>query len=139
MRTVIFLIFLLISGQSQADCFKETGKQFGIAPNLLKSIAKHESRMNPRLVMKNSNGSVDVGLMGINSVNFSELKKIGIKPSHLLEMCPNIVAGAYLLTKKIKKYGYTWNAIGAYHSETPSRKMAYIAKIQRVITKEING
>lgn len=120
-----------------AYCFDEVGQFYGIAPVVLKSIAEHESRMNPGLMLKNKNGSVDVGLMGINSINFSELRSKGIDPARLKEPCVNVIAGGYLLKKKMMKHGYTWRAVGAYHSETPEYTLKYMGFIQRKVAKKV--
>lgn len=135
--TPILVAAFFASSNANAYCFKEAGVFYGISPLLLQSIAEHESRMNPRIVLKNANGSIDVGLMGINSVNFPELKRKGIHPERLTDPCTNVIAGAYLLTKKIMKHGYSWKAVGAYHSETPARLANYSDIIRRRAQKKV--
>lgn len=128
MRLALIIALLctpILAQATEGYCFKEVGIHYGIAPLVLQVIAQHESRMNPGLVLRNSNGSIDVGLMGINSINFAELKRVGIDPVKLTDPCTNIIARAYLMSKKIAKYGYTWDAIGASHSETPEKRVIY--------------
>jgi hypothetical protein len=40
---------------------------------------------------------------------------------------------AWLLKQKMVKYGNTWRAIGAYHSESPKERDAYARNIQQVL------
>jgi hypothetical protein len=40
---------------------------------------------------------------------------------------------AWHLKKKMIKYGNTWAAIGAYHSETPRQREAYVRSIKSTL------
>lgn len=137
MKLLAALAAIFFASGANAFCFNEVGGFYGIAPVLLQAIAEHESHMNPDLMLKNTNGSVDVGLMGINSSNFAELKSKGIDPKRLREPCVNVIAGGYLLKKKVMKHGYNWRAVGAYHSETPVHMLKYMGFIQRKVEKKI--
>jgi soluble lytic murein transglycosylase-like protein len=53
----------------------------------------------------------------------------------LLNPCNNINAGAYLLQQKFKKHGYSWRAVGAYHSETPKYRDKYAKSIRQIVSK----
>lgn len=109
----------------QAFCFEEAAKRYSVEPELLAAVAQHESRLQPNTVVKNTNGSFDIGLMGINTVHLTELAKFGITPDALLNPCQNVMVGAYLLRKKINLHGYNWQAVGSYHSETPASNQTY--------------
>lgn len=103
-------------------CFQQAGVYHGIDPSWLKAIAKVESGFNPRAVgARNKNGTFDVGMMQINSGWFSTLDKFGIKPGHLTNACTNIFVGAWILSKNVRMYGKTWQAIGAYNTGNPSK------------------
>ncbi|WP_454912716.1 lytic transglycosylase domain-containing protein [Variovorax gossypii] len=116
---------------SHAYCFNEAAQRYGVEADLLRAIAAQESEGRPDTSVVNSNGSVDRGLMGINSVHLSDLSRFGITARALYDPCTNVMAGAWLLKKKILKYGYTWAAVGAYHSETPNRGVNYQLLIYR--------
>jgi soluble lytic murein transglycosylase-like protein len=116
---------------SRAYCFDDAARRYGIEPNLLRAIAAHESQGASQTTVSNSNGSVDRGLMGINSVHLPDLAAYGINARSLYDPCTNVMAGAWLLKKKILRHGYTWNAVGAYHSETPARNADYQRMIYR--------
>lgn len=125
---------------AQAFCFADAAQKYKLNEMLLRAIATHESRMNPSLVLENTNGSYDLGLMGINTAHLKtgeKLARAGFTPQNLLEPCNNVMAGAYLLALKIQTFGLTWTAIGAYHSTTDEFNRQYQQKIwasyQRIV------
>lgn len=85
--------------------------------------------------MKNKNGSIDVGLGGLNSVHFPELARYGIGRDQLLDGCTNIYVAAWHLAKQVRVYGNTWTAVGTYHSKTPAERDRYAALIYAVLQR----
>lgn len=110
-------------------CWEEAAAFHNVDPWLLMSIAYVESRFNPNAVNRNKNGSYDTGMMQINSIWFPTLRKNGIDPSLLKDACASTYIGAWILSKNIKQYGYTWRAIGAYNSAKPSLGYKYAQKV----------
>lgn len=110
-------------------CWEEAAAFHNVDPWLLMSIAYVESRFNPHAVNRNKNGSYDTGMMQINSIWFPTLRKNGIDPSLLKDACASTYIGAWILSKNIKQYGYTWRAIGAYNSAKPSLGYKYAQKV----------
>jgi soluble lytic murein transglycosylase-like protein len=102
-----------------ASCIESAAMYHHVNARILTAIVIHESRGRASTVSRNTNGSVDVGLTGINSVHFRELQQKGVAPEHLLDECVSVYVGAWTYSKKVFKYGNTWQAVGAYHSETP--------------------
>lgn len=134
----------LLPAAAHAWCFEEAGARYGVSPLLLRSIASHESRFNEKLIHRNKDGSVDVGLMGINSFWFGHLSRFGVSSQSLLDACTNIVAGAWILSLSIKKHGLTWKAVGDYHSpNSPSRQVLYAnliyAEMRRLSGGKVSG
>ena len=123
------------AGAARADCIDEAARYQHVDAVVLRAIAYHESHMQPTTLSRNLNGSVDVGVMGINSVHFAELAGYGIAPGHLRDGCINAYVGAYYLRRKIDKYGNTWRAVAAYHSETPALGAAYAEAIRSVLAR----
>lgn len=101
----------------------------GLNPWLLYAVAYVESRHNPYAIGRNTNGSYDLGLMQINSSWFPTLKRYGISPRLLTNACASTFVGAWVLADTIHRYGYTWEAIGAYNTgsvDTPrQRRIGY--------------
>lgn len=106
---------------------------YGIPPEVLWSIAKGESNLNPNAVNKNTNGSYDFGLMQINSTWAKTLGKEHW--ASLGDACTNVKTGAWILRQCIDDYGYGWKAIGCYNSRTPSKRDSYARRIAGIMEK----
>jgi len=129
----------LLAGTSRAfepaPCFREAGQRYGVSPLLLGAIAEVESDLDPRALHVNPNGTVDIGLMQINSWWLPILKHYGIDPRDLWDPCLNIHVGAWILAGNVRQYGYGWQAVGAYHAgtrtdqTTEQRRNTYAIKI----------
>lgn len=114
-------------------CLNDASSRHNVNPWVLRAIIWHESRNDETLIMRNRNGSVDVGLGGINSINFEELGKHGIEPGHLMDGCVGTFVAAWYLAKQMKVYGNSWASVGAYHSRNPADAMPYIRKIRGLL------
>lgn len=112
-------------------CWEEAAAFHNVDPWLLMSIAYVESRFNTNAVNRNKNGSYDTGMMQINNIWFPTLRKNGIDPSVLKDACASTYIGAWILSKNIKQYGYTWRAIGAYNSGKPALGYKYAQKVYK--------
>ncbi|QCP51289.1 lytic transglycosylase domain-containing protein [Trinickia violacea] len=115
------------------DCFARAGAYQGVNPVILRAIAWFESKGNPDAVHRNSDGSIDVGQAQINSVHFGELRRYGVPPNALKDACVNVYVAAWILKQKMIRYGNTWKAIGAYHSESPQPRDQYARGIYKVL------
>ena len=112
-------------------CWDEAAARYRVNSALLYAIAQTESGLNPLAVGRNPNGSRDIGLMQVNSAWLPKLAEYGISERDLFQPCTSIHVGAWLLARNIYRYGYTWEAVGAYNAVTPSKRSAYIRKVQR--------
>lgn len=105
---------------AQAFCFSEAGERYGVSPELLKAIAKVESSLNPRAINDShqaATGSIDIGLMQINSSHLKRLATWGITQESLLkDPCLNVMVGAWLLVQHMTQHGHDWNGIGSYNA-----------------------
>jgi len=115
------------------DCFERAGAYQGVNPLVLRAVSWRESKGDATAVNRNANGSIDVGQLQINSIHFSDLARQGIPHRALTDSCVNIFVAAWLLKQKMVKYGNTWRAIGAYHSESPKERDAYARSIQEIL------
>jgi len=120
---------------SRADCTDDAANAYGVNSWILRAIAMQESGGNANTIHKNKNGTVDVGISGINEVHFAHLKAVGILPHDLLDPCVSMGVEARLLSGKMDRYGNSWKAVGAYHSETPAERDKYAAQIRKIIEK----
>lgn len=111
------------------NCWIETANKYRLDPYLLFAIAMVESQLNPNAKNVNTNGSVDYGVMQINSIWYSKLESMGIPRSSLGDPCTSIQVGAWILAKNIYGMGYKWEAIGAYNASSYHKRMAYAKKV----------
>ncbi|GAB5099885.1 MULTISPECIES: lytic transglycosylase domain-containing protein [unclassified Caballeronia] len=124
----------LASGAVHADdCFELAGAYQGVNPLVLRAVAWRESKGDASAINRNANGSIDVGQLQINSIHFPDLARQGIPHRALADPCVNVFVAAWLLKQKMVKYGNTWRAIGAYHSESPKHRDAYARSIQSIL------
>lgn len=92
-RYWIFAGALVLPFGAQArDCVQAAAKYHGVSETVLRAIAWHESKHNAWAVGKNSNGTLDIGRMQVNTIHLSELAKYGVAPEHLLDPCVSEVA-----------------------------------------------
>ena len=134
LQTAVLLTLSATGATARADdCFEQAGVYQGVNPLVLRAVAWRESKGNPAAINRNANGSIDVGQLQINSVHFGDLKREGIPHRALTDACVNVYVAAWLLKQKMVKYGNTWRAIGAYHSESPKERDAYARSIQEIL------
>ncbi|MEM5316334.1 lytic transglycosylase domain-containing protein [Paraburkholderia sp. JHI869] len=131
----VVLVAASASTLAHADCFDEAARYQKVNPLILRAIAWQESHNRPDAVHRNANGSIDYGVMQINSVHLPVLSQYGISQSTLMEPCKNVYIAAWHLRQKMNKYGNTWAAIGAYHSETPTLRDQYAQQIADILRK----
>jgi hypothetical protein len=127
-RWLVFVIVLLVgtpaafaqSAGGVGACFVASGAKYGIDPRLLWAIAETESsgRADARnLSHLSRTGTIDIGLMQINSSWLPTLARFGITRDRLLDNpCLNIDVGAWILARTIRQQGASWDAVGAYNT-----------------------
>lgn len=137
MRIIIgfILLFTLMLGESEykfvnfREHLKQACKQYKVSYNDMIKIAYIESTFRIDALNKNRNGTIDVGLFQINTVNHKSCAERGYD---VYTLKGNIYCAVYIVAghKKYKRFDKHW--LGRYHSKTPSKKLAYITKLERV-------
>jgi soluble lytic murein transglycosylase-like protein len=107
------------------QCIASAAQFHRVDPRLLKAILMVESRLNPKAVNYNTNGTKDIGVAQVNTIHLATLEKHGIGEKELQDGCVNTYVGAWLLRKQISRYGLNWFGIAAYHSVTPDKNYRY--------------
>ena len=129
----ILALLLLLPATAFPFCFDDAGRAYGVSPLLLQGIARVESNMNPNAVNRNTNGSIDLGLMQVNSF---WLKPLGTTSDELLnDACYNVMAGAWILKGCIDRHGETWKAVGCYNAASHDKRVNYSWKVYRELLK----
>lgn len=109
-----------VQSKSEIDeCIASAAEVHKVNPVILRAILMVETRMKPNTIARNENGSVDVGIAGINSLHFPELAKWDVQPADLLDACRGIHVGAWHLGRTLGNQPETWESIARYHSATP--------------------
>ncbi|BDD79693.1 hypothetical protein [Burkholderia phage FLC9] len=125
---------MMFSGVARADCFDEAAAYQHVNPTVLRGIRMVENaQADPRAIGRNKNGSVDLGMMQINSIHLPELKKYKIRRRDLMNSCKNIYVAAWLLRRQMDRHGNNWVAVGGYHSNTPKERAQYAVKVQKAV------
>lgn len=123
------------------NCWVDTGNIYGIPSHLLYAMGQVESSLNPSAIAHANNGTHSIGIMQINSSWFPELQEAGITEDQLYDPCTNIRVGGWILAQEIERYGYSWEAIGAYYAGSYTEKdrhwkiKHYKEYSQKVITR----
>ena len=123
---------IAVSFRSPADafCFDEAARKYNLPPLLLRTIAQEESGLDVNAAGWNPDGSVDVGLMQINSwweEKLGRARWVGL----CTDPCYNVMIGAWILADCIYRYGYTVDGIGCYNASSPEKRAKYTDKILR--------
>jgi len=145
---LIFLLLPVINANGDTNlsyCFNQASALYKVPESILMAIADVESGFHPYainvegtpyfpddysqalgIVDKYRNSSMDVGIMQVNSFWFNRLHypiRYGLRP------CDDIYLGAYVLARKIARYGYNWRGIAAYHSADYRAGLIYANKV----------
>lgn len=118
-----------VPGLALADCIDDAAAFQHVNVSLMRAIAQVESGTQTNVVNRNSNGTVDIGLMQINSSWLPRLAQVGITEQSLYDPCTNAYVAAWILAENIRQFGPTWNAIGAYNAASPDKRLAYAQKV----------
>lgn len=101
-------------------------KAYSLNPLELTAIGILESGLGQFKTLRvNKNGTIDVGLFQINSVNLHKCTEYNVETIEGSALC----AAKLLSSIKAKHKDY----LGRYHSKTPSKKNAYHAKVKRLL------
>lgn len=117
-------------------CLAQAAASHGVSLALLRAVAQQESGLQPQALRRNTDGSVDHGLMQVNSRWLPVLARHGISREALMQPCVNADVGAWILAQALRTEGDTWRAVGAYHSRTPQHNRQYAWAIYRRLAQQ---
>ena len=120
---------------AHADCIDDAAARHQVNALVLRAIGWQESRLQPAALGHNANGSVDVGAFQINSVHLSELGRYGVDRAALFDGCVSAEVAAWHYRRQVDQLGDGWQAVGAYHSQTPARAAWYANQIATLLMR----
>ena len=117
-------------------CMAATAAFYHLPPRVLPSIQAVEGG-RPGLIQFNANGSVDLGLMQVNTLwvapiaRFARIPKTTVVIRLVNDACFNIAAAGWIMRIYMDEAkDDLMVAIGYYHSHTPALRSAYQEKVQ---------
>lgn len=116
-----------------ADCIDDAAQFHHVNVQLVRAIATVESGQHPNVVHLNADGSIDIGLMQINSRWLSTLSRFGVSRADLHDRCTNAYVGAWILSQDLRRLGLSWDAVGAYNAGTHEKRMAYARRVYQAL------
>lgn len=121
--------FLTCPGMARASCIDDAAARYRVPVSLVRAVAKVESSGNPLATNRNYDGSYDIGFMQINSRWVPALKRYGISEQSLFDLCTNVYVGVWIMAQNINRYGYGWDAIGAYNAKSTRKRNLYAHRV----------
>ncbi|CAM5405133.1 hypothetical protein SSTU70S_02832 [Stutzerimonas stutzeri] len=116
-------------------CIADAARHHRVDYLLLLAIAHVESGMASSAIGRNTNGTVDRGLMQINNWWAPKLTRFGVSRADLMDPCVSAYVGAWILSQEIARHGSTWRAVGAYNSPNEERRAIYARKVQKKLAE----
>jgi len=111
------------------DCINHAAIAYHVPATLILSIMKAENGKNGEAI-KNKNGTVDYGVMGINSIWLPKVMAYGYTKEDLqFNACKNVAVGTWIISQNMANNEPLWKSIANYHSRTPSHNKFYQASI----------
>jgi soluble lytic murein transglycosylase-like protein len=94
---------LSVAQFARASCFDDAAAYQHVSPLILRAIAWQESHNHANAIHVDANGSVDYGLMQINTVHLPALARYGIGKDALMSPCKNVYIAAWQLRRQLIK------------------------------------
>lgn len=124
-------------GVPYLGCMALVATLYHLPPRVLPAIQAVEGGY-PGLEHLNANGSRDLGVMQVNTVWLGPLARYTQRPAEIVyrrlrdEACYNIAAaGAIMRAHLDQTHGMLLEAIGNYHSNTPTLNRTYQLRVQQ--------
>ena len=102
------------------------GKSIPIYPETYYEAAQYLSRL--------STDNIDVGPWQVNYYYIG--KRLGVTKIQMLDPYVSSLLAAYKLSSEIAARGYTWHAVGNYHSYNLLRKIKYVTSVKKQLAKD---
>ena len=92
----------------------------------------------PGSASRNDNGTVDLGVMQVNSWWLPRLEALGITRNELqYDTCINVAVAAWIYVQEFEQTSDMARAVAAYHSPTRRYQARYLRLVERAIDRRI--
>ncbi len=102
------------------------GKSMPIYPATYYEAVQYLSRL--------STDNIDVGPWQVNYHYIG--KRLGVTKIQMLDPYVSSLLAAYKLSSEIAARGYTWHAVGNYHSYNLLKKIKYVTSVKKQLAKD---
>lgn len=110
-------------------CINQAAIIYHVPAKLIISVLQVERGQSGKII-KNKNGTYDIGPMAINSLWLPELKKHRISEQVIqFDACKNVFVGAWILSNKIARSSSLLTGIGNYNSHNYLLNKIYYDKV----------
>ena len=116
------------------ECVLDSAIKRNIPANVLLAVGQHEAGKEGSAI-RNTDGSLDFGRTGINSITVDdvmpEMKKYGVTREQVVyylryDGCYNYDMAAYVLQKHLRNCNFDfWTCVARYHSKSPEPNKRY--------------
>ena len=144
---LVAMAFAAIAGQARAaepiagsvvSCLRAAGTVYRL-PVAVEVILLNVEGGSLGAVTQNTNGTVDIGPMQVNTVWVPVIARhwrtvpAAAYAALRDNFCANVEAGSWILRQAIDEaHGDFWEGVGFYHSHDPGYKADYLRKVLRV-------
>ncbi len=117
------------------QCINHAAIIYHVSAKLIISVLQVEQGQSGK-VIKNKNGTYDIGPMAINSLWLPTLKKHGISEQAIqFDPCTNVMIGTWILSRKIARRDNLLVGIGDYNSHHVPFNQHYYNQVRMRYTK----
>jgi soluble lytic murein transglycosylase-like protein len=107
------------------SCINHVAIVYHVPASVILSVMKAENGKNGDAI-KNKNGTIDYGVMQINSIWLPKISAYGYTKNDLqYNACKNVAVGAWLISRNMAEGKAVWRSIANYHSHTPVHNKIY--------------
>ena len=57
------------------------------------------------------------------------LRRYGIDEQRLFDLCTNVYVGTWIIAQNFHRFGYGWDAIGAYNAHNNHKRIIYAQRV----------
>lgn len=116
--TALVLAFSGATRAAESDCAQQAAARHGVNDALLAAVLRVETESELPVIVQEGDGSLYIGAGRVGRYRLSDLERSGIVPERATPRCSIAHTAAWHLARMQQQHGNTWNAVGAFASQT---------------------